>query len=231
MRKRKNIDNPEEIEELKGDRILIHARKARLRFKLLNSIFLAYTKLLLKTCRFHIENREFFRAGIMFGFWHEDCYSMELMLSELAKEHSNICAIVTANTRGDYIEDTLRHNGGEALRIPDGMEMKVAFKKMLEAARRPELIMAAVFDGPSGPYREPKKLLFMLAKEREKHVVYAHFTYKRIMRLNKRWDKYVIPLPFARVTARFESLGVIDKLRLASFDEWSGEIICQEIYE
>ena len=107
MRKRKNIDNPEEIEELKGDRILIHARKARLCFKLLNSIFLAYTKLLLKTCRFHIENRELFRAGIMFGFWHEDCYSMELMLSELAKEHSNICAIVTANTRGDYIEDTL----------------------------------------------------------------------------------------------------------------------------
>ena len=226
MRKRKNMDNPEQIKELLGDRVLIRARKARLRFKLLNTIFITYTKILLKTCRFRIENKELFGPGIMFGFWHEDCYSMELLLSDLSKEYRNICAIVTADTRGDYIENTLNHNGGEALRIPDGMEMKTAFKKMLEAARRPELIMAAAFDGPSGPYREPKKLLFMLAREREKRVVYAHFTYKRVIRLKKRWDKYVIPLPFARVTAHFENLGVIDKLRLASFDEWSGEIMC-----
>ncbi len=226
MGRRKNMDDPDHIRELLGDRKLIRARKARLRFKLLNSVFLAYTKLLLKTCRFRIENRELFHTGIMFGFWHEDCYSMELLLSELSKEHRNICAIVTVNTRGDYIEDTLSHNGGEALRIPDGMEMKAAFRKMLETARRPDLIMAAALDGPAGPYREPKKLLFMLAREREKHVVYAHFTYKHIIRLKKRWDKYVIPLPFSRVTARFESLGVIDKQRLANFDEWSGEIRC-----
>ncbi len=223
MRRRKN-ENMEEIADLKGDRTLIQKRKAQLRFKLLNACFLAYTKLILKTCRFKIENKELFRNGIMFAFWHEDCYSMELILKELSETWNHICAIVTANTRGDYIEDTLRHNGGEALRIPDGMEMKTAFKKMLEAVRRPELTMAVAFDGPSGPYRDPKKLVFMLAKESQKEVVYSHFTYKRVLRLKKRWDKYVIPLPFSRVTAHFESLGQIDKVRLASFDDWKTEI-------
>ena len=217
--------NSEGIAELKGDRKLIQKRKARWRFKLLNACFLTYTKLILKTCKFEMINKELFRDGIMFAFWHEDCYSMELILKELSKTYSHICAIVTANTRGDYIEDTLRHNGGEALRIPDGMEMKTAFKKMLEAVKQPELTMAVAFDGPSGPYREPKKLVFMLAKESQKEVVYSHFPYKRVFRLKKRWDKYVIPLPFSRVTAHFESLGTIDKKRLASYDEWKQEIL------
>lgn len=222
--RRKTDKDTEEIRELKGDRKMIQARKSRIRFRILDRIFLTYTKILLKTCKFEIENKELFRNGIMFGFWHEDCYSMELVLDELSKSYQHICAVVTASTRGDYIEDTLRHNGGEALRIPDGMEMKTAFKQILEAVKKPELTMAIAFDGPSGPYRDAKKLLFMLAKESGKEVVYAHFTYKRVFRLKKRWDNYVIPLPFARVTAQFESLGYIDRAKLSSFEEWKGEI-------
>lgn len=224
MKDKKEAEISEEIEILKGDRELIQSRKARLRFRLLNTCFLTYTKLLLKTCRFRIENKEAFRSGIMFGFWHTDCYSMELILKELSREYSDICAIVTASTRGDYIEDTLRHNGGEALRIPDGMEMKTAYKKMMEAAKKPGLIMAAALDGPAGPCHEPKKLLFMLAKEAKKEVVYSHFTYKRVIRLTNRWDGYVVPLPFARVTAHFETIGEITRERLQGFDHWKGEI-------
>ncbi len=222
---RKRAEAVKEIQELTGDREMIQSRKSRWKFRLLNTCFITYTKLLLKTCRFDVENIERFRQGIMFGFWHEDCYSMELVLDQLSRTHKDICAIVTANQRGDYIENTLRHNGGEALRIPDGMEMKTAYKKMLEAAKRPGLIMAAAFDGPSGPYREPKKLLFMLAKEAQKPVVYAHFEYRHVIRLKKRWDKYVIPLPFTRVQAYFEEIGEISKEKLQQFDSWRGEIL------
>lgn len=214
-----------EIAELRGDREIIQNRKARWKFRFINACFITYTKLLLKTCKFNVENMERFRQGIMFGFWHEDCYSMELVLDQLSRKYKDICAIVTANQRGDYIENTLRHNGGEALRIPDGMEMKTAYKKMLEAAKRPGLIMAAAFDGPSGPYREPKKLLFMLAKEAKKPVVYAHFKYRHVIRLKKRWDKYVIPLPFTKVQAYFEEIGEISKEKLMQFDAWRGEIL------
>lgn len=222
--KNKAAEAADDITVLKGNRELIQARKSRLGFRLLNACFLTYTKLLLKTCKFQIENKEIFRNGIMFGFWHGDCYSMELVLKELSREFSDICAIVTAGTRGDYIENTLSHNGGEALRIPDGMEMKTAYKKMLEAAKRPKLIMAAALDGPAGPCHEPKKLLFMLAKEAKKEVVYSYFTYKRVIRLKKRWDSYVIPLPFARVTAHFEQIGEITREKLSIFDQWKSGI-------
>lgn len=212
------------IKNLKGNRKLIQERKARMRFRLLNRLFLTYTKILVKTCKFELVNKELFRDGIMFGFWHEDCYPMELVLDRLARECHHICAVVTASQRGDYIEDTLKLNGGEALRIPDGMEMKSAFKQMLAAVKRPELTMAIAFDGPAGPYRDPKKLLFMLAKESGKEVVYGYFTYKRVFRLKKRWDHYVIPLPFAKLTVQFESLGYVDRERLASFEQWKNEI-------
>lgn len=214
----------EEVQALTGDREMIRSRKSRWKFRLINRLFITYTKLLLKTCKFEIEGRDLFRDGIVFGFWHTDCYSMELLLSELSKTNSNVCAIVTANERGDYIENTLRHNGGTALRIPDGMEMRAAYKQMLEAVRRPELIMAVAFDGPSGPYHEVKKLAFMLARESDKPVVYAHFTYTHIIALKKRWDRYVIPLPFTRVKAHFEEIGKVDREKLKSFDEWKTEI-------
>ncbi|MBQ9120533.1 MAG: DUF374 domain-containing protein [Lachnospiraceae bacterium] len=213
------------IEELKGDRELIQKRKSRWKFRMINAFFHFYTKLLLKTCRFVEDNPERFRQDIMFGFWHEDCYPMELVLDRLTKKHKDICAIVTANQRGDYIENTLRLNGGEALRIPDGMEMKTAFKNMLEAAKRPGLIMAAAFDGPSGPYREPKKLLFMLAKESKKPVVYAHFKYCRVLHLKKRWDNYVVPFPFSKIHISYEEIGEITKEKLMRFDSWRGEIL------
>lgn len=225
MKKSKEIMDFEGIKELKGNRELISKRKSRLKFKILNVLFTVYTKLLLKTCKFEIENRDLFRNGIMFGFWHGDSYAMELVLDELSKKHKNVCAVVTAGQRGDYIENTLKQNGGEALRIPDGMEMKTAFKQMLEAVKRPELTMAIAFDGPAGPYHDPKKLLFMLAKESGKEVVYSRFTFKRTVHLKKRWDNYAVPLPFAKVKVRFETLGYVDKARLAAFDEWKSEIL------
>lgn len=213
------------ITELEGDRVLIHGRKSRLKFRLLNRLFLTYTKVLLKTCKFEMINEEKFHDDIMFGFWHGDCYLMEMLLNQLTGKYQHVCAIVTANSRGDFIENTLRLTGADALRIPDGMEMKTAYKKMLEVVKQPKLTLALALDGPAGPLHQPKKLLFMLARESQKPVVYVRFTSKRVLRMKNRWDSYIVPLPFARITAQFEEIGMVDKAKLSKFDEWKGEIM------
>lgn len=45
----------------------------------------------------------------VFGFWHEDSFFMNLVLEELAGKTSPVDVIVTADTRGDYIEHMLQH--------------------------------------------------------------------------------------------------------------------------
>ena len=45
---------------------------------------------------------------------------MNLVLEELSGKTSPVDVIVTADTRGDYIEHMLQACGGHALRVPDG---------------------------------------------------------------------------------------------------------------
>ena len=57
---------------------------------------------------------------------------MNLVLEELSGKTSPVDVIVTADTRGDYIEHMLQACGGHALRVPDGFAAFGALKKILQ---------------------------------------------------------------------------------------------------
>lgn len=191
----------------------------------LSHIFLAYLKLVSKSGRFQLINGELIKDNTMVGYWHGDSYCMQLVLAEICKNNEKINVIVTSDRRGDIIEDMIKTKGARALRLPDGMNMRPFFRKLKEFAIEEEGILAASLDGPLGPLHEPKKLIFLLAAEAKKPVAYIHFKYKRVMRLKKRWDKYVIPLPFCSITAVVEDLGIVDNDDLREFEHIKNKLI------
>lgn len=173
---------------------------------LLNS----YLWLVSKTTRFEIKNIECYCENKVVGFWHEDSYAMNLVLKELAKQDFHIRVIVTADTRGDYIEDMIIKCGGSTIRLPDGFGTKPFLKTLIKEAKG-ECTMAAALDGPSGPRHVPKTLAFFLSEVGKKEFISVCFTYSRCLRLKKRWDHYVIPLPFTKITAVLYSYGKVKK--------------------
>ena len=56
-------------------------------------------------------------------------------------------------------------------------------------------------------------------------MTYVHFTYRRVLRIKRRWDNYVIPLPFSKITAEIEDLGKIEKSDLANFKEYQNRLV------
>ncbi len=72
---------------------------------------------------------------------------------------------------------------------------------------------------------EPKKLLFLLASQADKEMVYIHFHYRNVIRLRNRWDRYVIPLPFCKIIAEVEELGRIDDNELRNFQEYRRKLV------
>lgn len=188
-------------------------------------IFLAYLRLVSVTGRFNLINGDLIKDNTMVGYWHGDSYCMQLVLAEIGK-NNRINVIVTADKRGDIIEGMIKRKGARALRLPDGMNMRPFFRKLKKFAIKEEGILAASLDGPLGPLHEPKKLIFLLAAEAKKPVAYIHFQYKRVIRLKKRWDKYVIPLPFCRISAVVEDLGMFSNDDLREFDYIKQKLIC-----
>ncbi|MDF2514542.1 MAG: hypothetical protein K0S04_4408 [Herbinix sp.] len=161
----------------------------------------------------------------MAGYWHGDSYCMQLVLQKISARQAGIKVIVTADKRGDVIERMLNRFGAEAIRLPDGLKMRPFFRELKETGRTSKELLAASLDGPLGPLHEPKKLLFLLASEAEKEVVYLHFHYSRVLRLKNRWDSYVIPLPFSKITAQVESLGSMNRRRIQDFDAIKNQLI------
>ena len=135
----------------------------------------------------------------IFGFWHGDSYTMNLFLKNVKHNDLSINVVVTASSRGDLIEYTINAFGAEALRISDGFRAKENIKTLYRACEQENNVLAISLDGPTGPYKQPKRISSKLAEKYGKTLYTVDVEYSRVITLNRRWDKYKIPLPFSTI--------------------------------
>lgn len=136
--------------------------------RVLQNVFLGYLKLLEKTVKIEWQEETLSGNSQIFGFWHEDSFFMNLVLKNLAEKTAPVDVVVTADTRGDYIQYMIEKCGGSTLRIPDGYAAFGALKKLMQTSYEQTRSMAVALDGPLGPRHEPKKtgVLFIRTKGR-----------------------------------------------------------------
>lgn len=191
-----------------------------------------YIGVVARTSKIEFQGIETIDANRMLGFWHEDSYCMQLLLRKLQVLEKKVHVIVTSERRGDYIAEMVSGYDAEPMRLPDGLKMRSFLKDLKEDSKQSGLTLAAAMDGPSGPYRKPKRLLFMLAQEAEKSLVYVRFVKKGMITFPWRWDKYRVPLPFSKLVCKIDYMGEITKEELKNFKEYAsrvfGEDICPE---
>ena len=71
---------------------------------MLNHLFYGYLKCLKKTVRMEWIHPEVFEGNHVVGFWHEDSFAMNLILSEISARDKKVDVLVTADERGEYIQ-------------------------------------------------------------------------------------------------------------------------------
>lgn len=191
--------------------------------KLLQKLFLGYLKFLERTVTIEWREDRLCGDSQIFGFWHEDSFFMNLVLKQLSGKTAPVDVIVTADTRGDYIENMIGHYGGHALRVPDGLACMKAVKKLIQKSYEESRSLAVSLDGPLGPRHEPKKLAFFLSKQRGDDFVGIAVSYSSCIRMFWRWDQYVIPLPFTTVTVDVRDYGEVDKRDIPDLPVDAGE--------
>ncbi|MDR1669616.1 MAG: hypothetical protein LBR76_06635 [Oscillospiraceae bacterium] len=151
------------------------------------------------------------------GFWHGSsfCY-----YPELQKRGDFI--ITTKHKRGNLIAAVGRRFGYVPFHMPDESDPDstlLDIRRLLSTASGKHICYS--MDGPLGPYHVPQRFFLTTAWLAKKRVLPVSVTVKHKITLKKRWDKYIIPLPFARIDFTFHDPIEVKKNR---FDELIAEI-------
>lgn len=185
--------------------------------RLISKIYILYIEIIYRTCRIKLSKEFDSTVAFILGFYHTDSFIMNLLIKEFSNDNVDIDVVVTANKRGNYIENVIKRYGGKALRMADGNRIKDNLAYLKEESKVNNKVIAIALDGPLGPYKEPKKLGYMLSNISGKAMILVEVKYSRCIRLNNRWDRYVIPLPFTKISYNINELGIIDKNMLKNY--------------
>lgn len=197
--------------------------------RILQDVFSGYLKLLEKTVKIDWQEEELCGSSQIFGFWHEDSFFMNLVLKNLAGKTAPVDVVVTADTRGDYIEYMIQKCGGSVIRVPDGYAAFGALKMLMQRSYEQARSLAVALDGPLGPRHEPKKLAFYLSEQKGEDFVGISLHYSACLRMFWRWDNYAVPLPFSKVTVAVKDYGEVSKREIPQLPvravPWNGDVL------
>lgn len=190
--------------------------------RILVKLSMVYIELVYRTMKwefhgeFKLEEQDL--NNCILGFWHGQSYVMNFLIKRIYKGKYPMSVIVTADKRGDYIEETIGAYGVRALRVSDGARIKSSLRNLVEESKIDGATVAVSLDGPLGPYKEPKKLGPLLANKSGKNFMGIDLKVYRKISLKNRWDNYMIPLPFSTVRVEIYDFKKVQDEDLRNFE-------------
>lgn len=190
------------------------------------SLFAAYLakcifRLLLMTCRIHIEGIDCFIAlakkeRCILMLWHNRLAPLAYILNKFAPQY-DYAAFISNSRDGDslaILADSYRQ--GRAIRVPHDAR-HTALCEMIKQMKRGTEIFIITPDGPRGPQYQVKPGIILAAKITQAQIIPLTWSADRFWQF-KTWDKLMFPKPFAKL---FISLG--DPIKFAQDSEQSLE--------
>lgn len=168
-----------------------------MRAKLLSIIGWSLINLWSRTLRIRVEGREIPMRleadgkGVIYAFWH----GRQFLLIPSHKG-SGIVLPVSESRDGEIQAGILRKFGFGIVRGSSKRKGARALMGLVEALRSRKSIAISV-DGPRGPIYEVKQGITYLAGKLDLPIVPVSTSARSAWRLEKVWDKYLLPKPFS----------------------------------
>ena len=158
----------------------------------------AYVEILVRTCR---SEGSVTGEQAVVAVWHEANVS-GLVIALKRRRHLPHASFSTQGFRGVVITTLLEHFGIRVLPLPDEDDRAAARSLSLRIARLAAdgYSIGVTCDGPFGPPRIAKPGALLIAREAGIPVVALAPGARPAVRL-RRWDRHIVPLPFARIWA------------------------------
>ncbi|MGZ8476018.1 MAG: lysophospholipid acyltransferase family protein [Candidatus Limnocylindria bacterium] len=158
-----------------------------------------YLRLVARTCRVSGDVTD---DQVVLAFWHEfnlSCFTVAVA----RRHHLPHASFSTRGFRGVVITNLLRRSGADVrvLTLPDEGDRSGARDFALRLARlsRAGYSLVVTPDGPFGPPRVAKPGALIVARESRLPIQPWAVSVRPAIRLTRRWDRQLVPLPFSRI--------------------------------
>jgi len=180
----------------------------RLLAGLIGLLMAAYVRLVAATSR--IEGPPVSQEQVVLAFWHEYNLVAATAAYKLRRARWHV-SFSTQTFRGEVMNAMLAAIGAGSVPLPAENERAEAARLSRELARlgREGASVAVSPDGPMGPYRRAKPGALIVARESRLPLQPWAVIARPSFRLNGRWDRHLVPLPFGRMrVVEAEQIGV-----------------------
>jgi hypothetical protein len=143
------------------------------------------------------------RAQVVLAFWHE--FNLALFVVAAARRGDLPHASFTTDTpRGTVIRtifETVARGPLVVLALPDEKDAAAAraLARRLGDLGAEGYSLVVTPDGPWGPYRVAKPGALIVARQAGLPILPLAVQARPAFRLNRRWDRQLVPLPFSRI--------------------------------
>jgi lysophospholipid acyltransferase (LPLAT)-like uncharacterized protein len=164
--------------------------------RLVGHAMAAYVRICERTCRF--DGRATRDPGILV-LWH-GAILLAAITALRTRHHLPHASFSTHGFRGEVVTAMLTSLGGAVLPLPPEDDRAAARDLSLRLARAAAegYSLTITPDGPFGPYRVPKPGALIVGRASGLPLLPWGLAARPAVRL-RRWDRYVVPLPFARI--------------------------------
>jgi lysophospholipid acyltransferase (LPLAT)-like uncharacterized protein len=131
--------------------------------------------------------------------WHQQFFSAIRHFRTYAKYRPAL--MISRSRDGAIIAAVARRTGWATVRGSSSRGGKSALRAMIRHMKKRHL-GAHILDGPTGPIGVVKAGIIRMAHESHAVIVPFSVTASRALYFNS-WDRFMLPLPFSRVTLRF----------------------------
>jgi lysophospholipid acyltransferase (LPLAT)-like uncharacterized protein len=141
------------------------------------------------------------QSQCVLAFWHE--YNLAAAVAaRRTRNHIRHVSFSTATFRGDVMNAMLAALGAGSIPLPAENERTESTRLAREMARlgREGASLGVSPDGPVGPYRRAKPGALIVARESGLPLQPWAVRASPAIRMRRRWDRHLVPLPFCRLT-------------------------------
>ncbi len=165
---------------------------------LVGRLMALYVRLVAATSR--VGDSSVTQAAVVLAFWHEYNLAAAIAAHRL-RRHRHHVSFSTRTFRGQVMNAMLAALDAGSMPLPAEGERAEAASLARQMARlgREGSSLVVSPDGPVGPYRRAKPGALIVAREAALPLYAWAVSARPAIRLQRRWDRHVVPLPFCRL--------------------------------
>lgn len=159
------------------------------------------------------------QGHIIVAVWHETNLAAAIAVWKLRDDKQPV-VFSTRGFRGIVMNTMLRLFGARVVTLPDeGTATRAeaaALTREMGAVGRSGASLVISCDGPFGPYRVARPGVAIVARESGLPIQPWAISARPSLRLNRRWDRMMLPLPFGRlrvIEGAMVEIGQRDRLK------------------